>query len=165
MVCAKRLTFLPICAIIYLSTDGRNDAVKRRFFDEAREESHLSDYDGQHLGAVAVYSDKFVLAKAHNTNRTNTTQWRYNRYRVNQRSNIMEKPARAHAEINLCRKIKYLDIDFSRVVVYIYRELRDGTLALAAPCAACERALRDLGIRDICYTVEGGYKAERFYPL
>ena len=71
--------------------------MKRRFFDEAREESHLSDYDGQHLGAVAVYGDKFVLAKAHNTNRTNTTQWRYNRYRVNQRSNIMEKPARAHA--------------------------------------------------------------------
>ena len=46
--------------------------MKKRFFEVARKESYLSDYDGQHLGAVAVYVDKFILAKAHNSDKTNT---------------------------------------------------------------------------------------------
>lgn len=46
--------------------------MKKRFFGVARKESYLSDYDGQHLGAVAVYADKFILAKAHNSDKTNT---------------------------------------------------------------------------------------------
>ena len=63
--------------------------MKMRFFKEAKKESFLSDYDGQHLGAVAVYGDKIILAKAHNSNKTNTTQYFYNRYRIEQKSNIM----------------------------------------------------------------------------
>lgn len=54
--------------------------MKKRFFEVARKESYLSDYDGQHLGAVAVYADKFILAKAHNSDKTNTTQYFFNRY-------------------------------------------------------------------------------------
>lgn len=136
--------------------------MNERFFRVAREESLLSDYDGQHLGAVAVYRDKVVLAKAHNSKKTNTSQFLYNRYRVKQKSNIMEKPPRAHAEINLYRKIRYLDIDFRKIVVYIYRETRNGEIALAKCCPACERALRDLGIKKICYTTETGYIEETF---
>lgn len=138
--------------------------MKKRFFDAAKEESYLSDYDGQHLGAVAVYADKFILARAHNSDKTNTTQYFYNRYRLDKKSNIMEKPARSHAEVNIHRKIRYLDIDFSRVSVYIYRELKTGALALARPCPACEAALRQLGIRKIFYTVDGGFASEKFFP-
>ena len=54
--------------------------MKSKFFEEAKKESHLSDYDGAHLGAVAVYKNKFILAKAHNTHKTNPTQFYYNRY-------------------------------------------------------------------------------------
>lgn len=137
--------------------------MKKRFFDEAKKESHLSDYQGQHLGAIAVYADKIILAKAHNSHKTNTTQYFYNRYRVEERSNILEKPSRSHAEVNLYRKIRYLDIDFSKITVYVYRELKNGELALAKPCPACEQALRSLGIKKVAYTVDGGYVSERFY--
>lgn len=135
-----------------------------KFFEEAKKESHLSDYDGQHLGAIAVYSDKFILARGHNSRKTNTTQYIYNRYRVEKRSNLLDKPARSHAETALFRKIRYLDVDFSRVIVYVYRELKDGTLAMSKPCASCERLLRDLGIRTVCYTTEEGYVEEKFFP-
>lgn len=137
--------------------------MKKRFFDEAKKESYLSDYEGQHLGAVAVYADKFILARAHNSDKTNTTQFLYNRYRRKEKPNIMNKPPRSHAETNLFRKIRYLDIDFSRVVVYIYRETADGKMAMAKCCPSCERLLRDLGVRDICYTTGEGYISERFY--
>ena len=135
--------------------------MKMRFFKEAKKESLLSDYNGQHLGAVAVYGDKVILAKAHNSNKTNTTQYFYNRYRVEQKSNIMSKPARSHAEVNLLRRIRFLDIDFSRVSVYIYRELKNGKLGMARCCPACMEALKSLGIKKICYTTDVGYAEER----
>ena len=135
--------------------------MKMRFFKEAKKESLLSDYDGQHLGAVAVYGDKVILAKAHNSNKTNTTQYFYNRYRVEQKSNIMSKPARSHAECNLYRKIRFLYIDFSRVSVYIYRELKNGELGMARCCPACMAALKSLGIKKICYTTDNGFAEEK----
>ena len=135
--------------------------MKMRFFKEAKKESLLSDYDGQHLGAVAVYGDKVILAKAHNSNKTNTTQYFYNRYRIEQKSNIMSKPPRSHAEVNLLRKIRFLDIDFSRVSVYIYRELKNGELGMARCCPACMAALKSLGIKKICYTTDNGFAEEK----
>ncbi len=135
--------------------------MKMRFFKEAKKESLLSDYNGQHLGAVAVYGDKVILAKAHNSNKTNTTQYFYNRYRIGQKSNIMSKPPRSHAEVNLLRRIRFLDIDFSRVSVYIYRELKNGKLGMARCCPACMEALKSLGIKKICYTTDVGYAEER----
>ena len=137
--------------------------MKERFFEEAKKESRLSDYHGAHLGAVAVYKDKFILARAHNTSKTNTTQYFYNRYRASEKSDIMEKPARSHCETNLWRKIRYLDVNMADVVVYIYRELKDGVLAESSPCPSCERLLRDAGIRTVCHTVYGGYVEEKFY--
>ena len=137
--------------------------MKERFFEEAKKESRLSDYDGAHLGAVAVYKYKFILARAHNTTKTNTTQYHYNKYRMDEKNGILSKPARSHAETNLYRKIKFLDLDFSDVIVYIYRELKDGTLAESSPCRSCAQLLRDAGIKTVCHTVTGGYVEERFY--
>lgn len=137
--------------------------MKKRFFKEAKEESHLSDYQGAHLGAVAVYRDKFILARAHNSAKTNPTQFFYNRYRIEDKHDILTKPARSHAETNIYRKIRYLDIDFKHVTVYIYRELKNGQLANARCCKSCEQLLRNLGIRTICFTVDNGYVEEKFY--
>lgn len=137
--------------------------MKKRFFEEAKKESHLSDYDGAHLGAVAVYKDKFILARAHNSSKTNTTQFFYNRYRINNKKDILSKPARSHAEINLYRKIRFLDIPAKDIVIYIYRELKDGKMAIAKPCIACEKCLvNKLGIKTICYTDNDGYVEKKF---
>lgn len=136
--------------------------MKDRFFEEAKKESYLSDYDGAHLGAVAVYKNKFILARAHNTDKTNPTQYFYNRYRIKGKSDIMLMPPRSHCETNLYRKVRYLDIDFKDLIIYIYREHKDGTKAIARPCPSCEKLLKDLGIRTVCYTTDSGIVEERY---
>lgn len=136
--------------------------MKQRFFGEAKKESRLSDYDGAHIGACAVYKDKFILARAHNTCKTNPTQFFYNRYRMDEKSDILLKPARSHAETQLYRKIRYLDIKFKDVIIYIYRELSDGTKAMAKCCPSCERLLRDLGVKIVCYTGNNSVIEERY---
>lgn len=134
--------------------------MREKFFDEAKKESYLSDYNKQHLGAVAVYQNKFILARAHNCEKTNPTQYYFDRYRIPNRGIIVE--SKGHAEINLVRKIRYLDIDFSKVTIYIYREFKDGSPALSRPCPACEQALKSLGIKKVCYTTNAGYCEEHF---
>ena len=136
--------------------------MKERFFEEAKKESRLSDYDGAHLGAIAVFRDKYIIARAHNSYKTNTTQFYYNKYRIKDKEDILSKPARSHAEINIYRKIRFLNLPFKDVTVYIYRELKDGSLALSKPCIGCEKALLSLGIRTICWTDKDGYVEKRF---
>lgn len=42
--------------------------------------------------------------------------------------------------------------------IYIYRELKDGSPAKAAPCTHCYALLNEVGIRNIYYTDVGTYK-------
>ena len=137
--------------------------MKLRFFEEAKKESYLSDYDGAHLGAVATFRDKYVIARAHNTYKTNPTQFHYNHFRMSNKGDILTKPARAHCEIQLYRQLRFLNVDPKDIIVYIYRELKDGTMALAKPCVGCKKCLvTDFGIRTICWTDADGYVEKRY---
>ena len=66
-----------------------------------------------------------------------------------------------HAEISCINFIKYLDINFSKVKLYIYRIRKDKPFGLSRPCPSCMAAIKDLGIRDIYYTSDDGYVCER----
>ena len=104
-------------------------------FQLARECSLKSDYTGggrAHIGALVVYRGT-VLAKGWNTDKTHTAQSRYNVYRYKDCGNNY-LPSKSHAEINVINRIKYLDIDFSKVKLVVYREFRDGRLANCRPC-------------------------------
>lgn len=63
-----------------------------------------------------------------------------------------------HAEIACLTKIKYLDIDFSKVTLFVYREHKNGKRAVAKPCPACTKFIKDMGIRDVFYTIEDGWE-------
>lgn len=54
-------------------------------------------------------------------------------------------------------KIMHLDIDFSKVKLYVYRQDLKGNLAMCRPCCACMKAIKDLGIKNIYYTTNDGY--------
>jgi hypothetical protein len=58
-------------------------------------------------------------------------------------------------------KIKYLDVDFSKVEIYIYRQNKNGERALAYPCKACKRFMKDIGIKHIYYTGNNSFCYER----
>ena len=66
-----------------------------------------------------------------------------------------------HAEINCINSIRHLNINFSKVKLYIYRIRNDQPFGLSRPCLSCMAAIKDLGIKDIYYTTNDGYVHER----
>ena len=131
-------------------------------FKLARECSFKSDYSGcgrARIGCVVTYHGT-VLAKGFNSDRTHTSQAKYNKWLYTDSGNRY-LPSKLHSEVAALQKIKYLDIDFSKVHVYVYRELRDGSLAMARPCKACMAAIKKMGIKHIHYSTDSGYAYER----
>lgn len=128
----------------------------------AREQSFNSDYTGQNarVGCVAVLHNT-VIAKGFNTDKTHTLQDKYNHFRYRNEGGHYF-PSKCHSELAALQKIKYLDIDFGKIELYIYREIRSGKVAMARPCKACMAAIRDLGIKTIHYTTDSGYATEYF---
>lgn len=136
--------------------------MKERFFKFARAAMLKSDYKGSgsspRVGAIAVYKGT-ILAEAWNTNKTSPLQDRYNIYRYHNPS----LPAKSHAEVSLISRIRWKcgdNLKWDRVEIYLYRELKDGSLALARPCRSCFHLLQDCGIRKVYYTTENGYALE-----
>lgn len=135
--------------------------MKTEFFKAAKKCAEQSNYRGASnakIGAVAVFR-RTIIAQGHNQDKTHPLQQRYNIYRYDVNGNHYY-PSKMHAEIELISKIRYLDINFSEVEIYVYRETKDGKKALAKPCLACETALRELGIRRVYYTGNNSYISE-----
>lgn len=131
-------------------------------FAASRECMKHADYTGgsnARIGCIVVYKGS-ILAKGYNTNRTHTYQARFNKIRYKENGNNY-LPEKMHAEISVLQRIKYLDIDFSRVHLYIYRELKNGHIALAKPCPACMAAIKQMGIKHIHYTSYDGFVYEK----
>lgn len=109
------------------------------------------------LGCIAVYHGT-ILAKGWNSDKTHTDQHKYNYLRFQEKTHYC--PSKSHAEVSVLSKIKYLDIDFSKVILFVYREYKDGNPAPARCCASCMAAIKSLGIRTIVYTTDDGYAIE-----
>ena len=127
-----------------------------RYFYKARQIANISDYNKIHVGCVAVYHGQ-IIGIGCNTNKTHPAQKFYNRYR--EPSDTMLP--KLHAEISCLNQIKHLDINFTKVKLYIYRIRKDQPFGLSRPCPSCMAAIRDLGIRDIYYTTNDGYAYEK----
>ena len=129
----------------------------KSYFKAAKAMSDLSDYHKYHIGAIAVYKHK-IISSGYNTTVTNPLQKRYNQLRF-----TCETPHCKHAELDcLLPLLNRKDIDFSRVSLYLYREHKSGELACARPCPSCQALIKELGIRHIYYSNNGGYSHEEF---
>ena len=136
----------------------------KHMFNAAKAASKNADYTGGNqtkVGCVIVYKGA-ILAKGYNSDKTHPWQDKYNCYRFTNTSNNY-LPSKRHAEINAITKIKYLDINFSEVHLYIYRSLKNGHSAMARPCPACMNAIRNMGIKKIHYTTYDGTAFEQLY--
>lgn len=127
-----------------------------RYFDKARQVAAISDFNKFHIGCVAVYQGQ-IIGLGCNCNKTHPTQKFYNRYRKHSETML----PKLHAEINCLNQIKHLDINFSKVKLYIYRIRKDQPFGLSRPCPSCMAAIKDLGIREIYYTTNDGYSYEK----
>ena len=128
-----------------------------RYFQKARQAAEISDYKRTHVGCVAVYQGN-IIGIACNTNKTHPMQKYYNRYRYHPQTSYFYP--KLHAEINCISSIRHLDINFSKVKLYVYRTRCDQEYGIARPCPSCMAAIKDLGIRHIYYTTNNGYAYE-----
>lgn len=140
--------------------------LKERFFKFAKEASKKADYRGANtsspaIGAVAVLKGS-IVAEAWNTNKTSPLQAKYNVYRYHN-PNL---PAKSHCETLLCQRLRWKfgdSLDWSKVDIYLYREYKDGSLAMSRPCKSCIHMLRDeFHIKRVFYTTPEGYVEEEF---
>ena len=58
-----------------------------------------------------------------------------------------------HAEVDATVGVSKGDLERSKL--YVARILKNGKPAMAKPCEGCTRHLRELGIREVIYTVSG----------
>ena len=128
-----------------------------REFDIARSCSEYSDFYKCKTGCVAIYKGH-VIAKGFNTSKTSPLQAKYNF--MCRDFDGHQSPASLHAEMMMISKIRYLDIDFRQVKVFIWRGKE--TPMLSKPCKACEKAMRDLGIRKVYYTSNNSFIKELY---
>lgn len=123
----------------------------KRNFQKAKAASMLSDFPTHKLGAVMMLGNK-VLAVGYNITKTHPIQKKYNIERGYDPD--VKNNGQIHAEMMCLINTKYLDVDWSRVSLYIYREHKDHTTAIAKPCPACEKAIRERGINQVYFTTE-----------
>lgn len=130
------------------------------YFNKAKQISRISTYDRVRIGCIAVYR-KNIIGIGYNQAKTNPMQIKYSIYR-NECGNLNSINNYLHAEMACVNQIKNLDIDFSKVKLFIYREDDAHNTRICKPCGACERAIRDLGIRTVYYTDTNKYIREDY---
>ena len=137
-----------------------------RFFKLAKNASKLSDYNRKkiHIGAILVYKNK-IIANGWNTQKTSPVQYKYNLYRqsldIDRFFSANDHPPCIHAEMKCLIDSKDMDVDWSKVSLFVYRESGNKT-RICRPCLSCEKALKDRGIKNIYYTSEKGYNYEKW---
>lgn len=120
-----------------------------RFFNVAREVSLLSDFKRARVGAVVVDGNR-IISSGHNSQKTSTIQDKYNKYRHFE--DLNGSLPRIHAEIAALTPLLKQGVDLTRANIYVYRELRDGTISCARPCPACKQLIHELGIKNVYYS-------------
>lgn len=129
-----------------------------RYFSKARNAATSSDFIKIHVGCVAVYQGS-VIGIGYNTNKTHPKQKYYNCYREYLDTDLFEP--KLHAEINCLNSIRHLNINFSKVKLYIYRIRHNQDYGMSRPCPSCMAAIKDLGVKQIYYTTNDGYAFEK----
>ena len=128
----------------------------KAYFKAAKAVADMAESDRAKLGCVAVYGHRIVSSGC-NSRKTNPMQKKYNAYRFE--GDAGEHTL--HAEIQcLLPLIGNKNINFSRVSLYIYRQHKNGVLALSKPCPSCMQMIKELGIKKIWYTTADGYACE-----
>ena len=130
------------------------------YFNKAKQISRISTYDRVRIGCIAVYR-KNIIGIGYNQAKTNPMQIKYNKYRK-ECNNLNSINNYLHAEMACLNQIKNLDIDFSKVTLFVYREDNKKNMRICKPCGACERAIRDLGIKVVYYTDTNKYVREEY---
>jgi deoxycytidylate deaminase len=113
-----------------------------KFFDLAKKISKLSDHKNFHIGCVIVRGGKVISV---GTNKVKT------------------HPKSRHPFFSLHAEMAAILLakqDLKHCEMYVFRALRDSTLALSKPCQYCLEMITEAGIKEVHYTVQEGHETE-----
>ena len=128
---------------------------QKSFFEAAAAVSRTSEFPRVHIGCVVTNGNHRIISSGCNSTKSHPLQKKYNKERFEE-----DTQHSLHAEVDALLPLLKEDIDFSKVELYTYRELADGTMAMSRPCPSCMKLIKDLGIRNIYYTTQDGYAHE-----
>lgn len=134
----------------------------KKYLDIAKYACYNSDSNKVRVGCVVVYKNKILSIGWNSMKKTNPWQKKYNKYR-GYNPDAPGSINTVHAECHALSKIKKIDVDWSKVKIFVYRIKRNGNPGLSRPCEACIKFIKELGIRDIYYTTYDGIAHERIY--
>ena len=130
---------------------------ERAMFQVAKTVSALSDHPQHKLGCVVVNKHRVISTGYNSKTRCHPLQ-----HQIDTKRFGVECRGCVHAETSALIPLIRDKVDLTKAAIYIYREHKDGTLAIAKPCPGCESLIRACGIRNIFYSVEGGYATEKW---
>jgi deoxycytidylate deaminase len=108
------------------------------YFRIARNESLKSEFK-QRVGACIVIGKSVI--RGHNKRKTHP---KFANPSIHIKTSI-------HAELDCLIKLNNNNID---AVLYVYRELQDGTPGLSKPCEHCLSFLKESGVKEVYYSIQ-----------
>jgi len=118
--------------------------MKLRFFQLAKRLTEFSDHHQHSIGSVIVKKNR-VISVGHNSLKTHT--------------HSPHGFKSTHSEFKACWGANPKDLKGASI--YVYRQRRDGSLALARPCSSCYSFIKSCGIKYVYYTDYDSYKMEK----
>ena len=118
--------------------------MKQRYFNLAKRLAKKSNHSQHQIGCVIVKKKRIISV---GWNEIKTSPKSPNPYYSR------------HSEFNAVLGVPVADLRGSEV--YVYRETRDGKLAMSRPCSDCLKMLKSLDIDIIHYSSYNSYRSEK----
>ena len=116
-----------------------------KFFDLAKKVSKLSNHKHHKIGSVIVRGGKVISVGT---------------------NNIKTHPKSPHPFFSLHAEMAAILLakqDLKGCDLYVFREIKNGALALSRPCQYCMELITTSGIKEVHYTIAEGHETERIY--
>jgi deoxycytidylate deaminase len=114
-----------------------------KFFDLAKKVSKLSNHHHHKIGSVIVRGSKIVSVGT---------------------NNIKTHPKSTHPHFSLHSEMAAVLLakqDLYGCEIYVYRETKDGIPAISRPCTYCFPFIKEAGLKEVHYSINGDYKTEK----
>ena len=129
----------------------------KAYFMAAKAASELSDYPVHKMGCVVIDKHRIISSGCNSKSKCHPLQAKLDTEKYG-----VECPGKCHAEISALLPLMRDKVDLSNASLYVFRQHKDGTLAMARPCSSCQKVIQQLGIRKIFYSIENGYAVEKW---
>jgi deoxycytidylate deaminase len=117
--------------------------MKMKYFDLAKKMAKKSNHPQHKIGGCVVSKSKIVSVG-------------FNKYKTHAKSNHPFQ--HVHCELDCILGIE--ENLLKDCTIYLYRETKNGTVAISKPCIWCDRLLKNVGIKSVCYTDNNSFKED-----